>query len=215
MARRTKQEAEETRSNILNAALDIIYGKGYARSTFVDVAKKINLTKGAVYWHFKSKPDLFIALGRHMEEKIETALHDLTDHTYTLADLKRMLLEMIRLIISDEKLHKYHAIVFYRMEWTDELLSVREFFDRQDREMMEFVVYLLSVAQNQKEIPPEVDVASAARALLAMVDGLLGFCLSRPGGNFEELSKPVETGLNLFFSGLSCTDPLNIEARQR
>lgn len=62
MARRTKEEAEQTREAVLKSALDIFYEKGFSRTTFDEVAKRINLTKGAVYWHFRNKADLLAAL---------------------------------------------------------------------------------------------------------------------------------------------------------
>ena len=153
MARRTKQEAQETRENILSAALDIIYKKGYARTTFVDIAKEIKLTKGAVYWHFKNKPDMFLALGRQMEDKIETTLHNVFYETQTLDDFKQMLFKMILLIAQDEQLRKYYSIVFYRMEWTDELLAMKLFFDQQDEDMVQWSKDILRQAQLKKKIP--------------------------------------------------------------
>ena len=62
MPRRTKEEAEKTRQEILFSALDIFYEKGYSKTTFDEIAKRINLTKGAVYWHFRNKPDIIAAL---------------------------------------------------------------------------------------------------------------------------------------------------------
>lgn len=56
MVRKTKEEAENTRREILKAALEVFYQKGYSRTTFDEIAARINLTKGAVYWHFKNKP---------------------------------------------------------------------------------------------------------------------------------------------------------------
>lgn len=62
MVRKTKEEAENTRREILKAALEVFYQKGYSRTTFDEIAARINLTKGAVYWHFKNKPDLLVEL---------------------------------------------------------------------------------------------------------------------------------------------------------
>ena len=64
MVRKTKEEAENTRREILKAALEVFYQKGYSRTTFDEIAARINLTKGAVYWHFKNKPDLLVELMR-------------------------------------------------------------------------------------------------------------------------------------------------------
>ena len=54
MARRIKEEAEQTRARILASALDLFSSKGYSRTTLTDVASRLGMTKGAVYWHFAS-----------------------------------------------------------------------------------------------------------------------------------------------------------------
>ena len=64
MARRTKEEAEETKKAILLAALEIFCEKGYSRTTFDEIAKRINLTKGAIYWHFRNKADILTEIIR-------------------------------------------------------------------------------------------------------------------------------------------------------
>ena len=60
--KRTKEEAVATKQAILQSALDLFYQKGYSKTTFDQIAARIGLTKGAVYWHFKNKPDLVAAL---------------------------------------------------------------------------------------------------------------------------------------------------------
>ena len=62
MARKTKEDSEQTRRAILDSAMQVLYEKGYSRTTFDEIAARINLTKGAVYWHFKSKTDLIMNL---------------------------------------------------------------------------------------------------------------------------------------------------------
>ncbi len=46
MARKTREETENTRAQILQSALDCFYEKGFSRTTFEDIAARINLTKG-------------------------------------------------------------------------------------------------------------------------------------------------------------------------
>ncbi len=201
MARKTKQEAEETREKILTAALNIIHKKGYARTTFVDIAREIGLTKGAVYWHFKSKPEMFLALGRQMEERIEEMLRNLLDNTRTLMELNRALREMTLLMSEDEALRKYYTIVYYRMEWTEELMPIKAFFDRQDELMLEWIGEVLEQAGGGGEIPRNSHIPVLAKALYGIVGGLLAYCLSEESPN--EVSRIVRAGLDIFFAGLS------------
>ena len=68
MPRRTKADAEKTREKILASALSLFAKNGYEHTTFSDIAQRLKMTKGAVYWHFKSKDALLIAIVNEMLE---------------------------------------------------------------------------------------------------------------------------------------------------
>ena len=74
MARRAKQDAERTRAQILASALSLFAEKGYEHTTFTDIAARLKMTKGAVYWHFESKQNLLIALVDEMLEKFKAQI---------------------------------------------------------------------------------------------------------------------------------------------
>ncbi|WP_269532303.1 TetR/AcrR family transcriptional regulator [Chitinimonas sp. BJYL2] len=52
----------DTRDRILDAAARVFARKGFLAASLDEVAADTGLTKGAVYWHFKSKNELFFAL---------------------------------------------------------------------------------------------------------------------------------------------------------
>lgn len=52
----------DTRTKILESAEKTFAKHGYEKTTLDQIANNANLTKGAVYWHFSSKSDLFLAL---------------------------------------------------------------------------------------------------------------------------------------------------------
>ena len=58
MVRRTKEEALETRSKILEAAEQAFYERGVARTTLADIATLAGVTRGAIYWHFSNKAEI-------------------------------------------------------------------------------------------------------------------------------------------------------------
>lgn len=62
MPRKSRDEAEKTRQRILSNALTLFVRNGYERTTFTDIAARLKMTKGAVYWHFASKEALLEAL---------------------------------------------------------------------------------------------------------------------------------------------------------
>ena len=64
--RRTKAEAEQTRQAILAAAIRVFLERGVARATLDEIATAAGVTRGAIYWHFRDKLEIFLAL----EERI-------------------------------------------------------------------------------------------------------------------------------------------------
>lgn len=75
MVRKTKEDAEITRQRIINAAREVFLNKGVSRTSLEHVASHAGVTRGAVYWHFKNKSELFHA----MREQIFLPLIDRMD----------------------------------------------------------------------------------------------------------------------------------------
>ena len=62
MVRRTKEEAQETRNRILDAAERVFVERGVGRSSLNEIATAAGVTRGAIYWHFQDKADVFNAM---------------------------------------------------------------------------------------------------------------------------------------------------------
>lgn len=60
--RKTKEDAEQTRTAILNAAEKLFCAQGTAAVSLEKISRKAGVTRGALYWHFKDKLDLLRAL---------------------------------------------------------------------------------------------------------------------------------------------------------
>jgi TetR/AcrR family acrAB operon transcriptional repressor len=73
--RRTKEEAEETRQQLMDAALKVFSARGYSAARLSDIAAEAGVTRGAVYWHFGSKEGLLFAILTEMANPyIQTAM---------------------------------------------------------------------------------------------------------------------------------------------
>jgi TetR/AcrR family acrAB operon transcriptional repressor len=62
MARKTKAEAALTRDRIVTCARQVFSREGVTNTSLETVAKEASVTRGAVYWHFRDKADLFMAV---------------------------------------------------------------------------------------------------------------------------------------------------------
>ena len=103
--RRTKEEAEQTRRRIMQAALRTFHRRGIARTTLEQVARAARVTRGAIYWHFSGKQ----ALLRAIREDVALPLVDQGDFTLLdraaadpLARVERFLLDLLRAVAEDE-----------------------------------------------------------------------------------------------------------------
>jgi TetR/AcrR family acrAB operon transcriptional repressor len=121
MPRRTKEEAAETRDRILEAALHVFSEKGYSRTTFVDVAKEIGLSKGAVYWHFKTKTDLLTGLIQHGKSLQCGRIKDADPKT--VDELRSLVIGIAQGIVENDELRKFEFFTGFQIEWSSELLS--------------------------------------------------------------------------------------------
>ena len=55
-------KAANTRLTILNKAFDLIYSKGYQTTSIDDIIATTQVTKGAFYYHFKTKDEMGVAI---------------------------------------------------------------------------------------------------------------------------------------------------------
>ena len=62
MARKTKEDAQKTRQQLIEAAITQFSTRGVASTTLTDIADAAGVTRGAVYWHFSSKAEIFNAI---------------------------------------------------------------------------------------------------------------------------------------------------------
>ena len=187
MARKTKEESEETRRAILLAALDVLTEKGYSRTTFVDIARRIGMSKGAVYWHFKNKQALLAALMEEMRTREESLLAGETGAVTSLDGLKAYLVARLRIATRDELCRKFAFFMLLQMEWSVDVMEAvrRELMNIRMEPFDEFGP-ILNEARRRGELREDIDIATAKDMLKGMWIGLL----------------------TVYFQGLSATDPV-------
>ena len=61
----------ESKTKLLNAALNVIRAKGYAATTVDDICHAADVTKGSFFHHFKSKDDLALSATAYWGEMTE------------------------------------------------------------------------------------------------------------------------------------------------
>ncbi|MCA8941300.1 MAG: TetR family transcriptional regulator [Planctomycetes bacterium] len=174
MARKTKAEARATRDRILDAAEVMFCVRGAARTSLHEIAESVEMTRGAVYWHFKDKYDLLLALWERAKLPIEEAL-DAIDAEVELSPLQRIKKKVMGLfhrIVHDERTRNLLTILLLRCEMVDEVAAAREHILGQRDECLDKLVGEFAAAIQCGELRDDVEPRAAAIGLHAIVDGL-------------------------------------------
>ncbi|THK36305.1 TetR family transcriptional regulator [Ensifer sp. MPMI2T] len=198
--RRTKAEAEATRSRILNAAERMFYAKGVSNTTLEEVAKAAGVTRGAIYWHFANKTDLFLALYDAVplpqEDMIAREIE--TEESDTLAIVESATADWLDMLAKDEQRQRILAIML-RCDYDSEMSAVldrqKEIDERHDALLERAFARALERGQLQVTWTP----ASAARTLRWTMMGLCTEWLLF-GRRFDLASEGRDTLKHLFAS---------------
>ena len=117
MPRKTKEEAEKTLARIMASALSLFVKKGYEHTTFTDIAARLKMTKGAVYWHFETKEDLLVALVREMIEKFQRQLGELPERDLTFMKVAETMIARASRIVEDPKGAAFFLLLQTQVKW--------------------------------------------------------------------------------------------------
>jgi TetR/AcrR family acrAB operon transcriptional repressor len=182
MPRSTKEEAQETRNRILDAAETMFHRHGVAHTSLADIATAAHVTRGAVYWHFKNKADLFNAMCERvrlpMEEMAASSASD--SQADPLGALRATSLFVLQQASGNPHSRVVFAILFHKCEYVDAADPV---YLRQQEAMQQGSARLqavLSHAVDKGQLPAELDVVTAAAAYHSYISGLMNNWLFLP-----------------------------------
>ncbi len=69
---RTKQRRRgDTRQRIQDVALELFAEQGYEKTSLREIAERLDVTKAALYYHFKTKEDIIVSLFEDLTKPIE------------------------------------------------------------------------------------------------------------------------------------------------
>lgn len=175
MARRTKEDADATRNGLLDAAELVFYEKGVARASLNEIAQAAGATRGAIYWHFKDKVDLFNAMMDRVTLPLEEACNagEALAPQVPLQRLRSVVERLLGIIESNAHARRVFEIAMYRVEYVSELSGVRERHLAAHARFQALVEQDLRLAAEEAALALPMDIAAAARGLHALFDGLL------------------------------------------
>ena len=191
--RKTKAEALKTREYLMLAALDTFYRRGVARASLNEIAQTAGVTRGALYWHFKNKEDLFDALFQYifndfssrLAADIESASPD------TWENLRLALLNMFERMQHNEMHRKFMSILHLKCEHTEQNEAIVNLMTQYNRMWHDQLTAAMELCVRQQKLPDNLNIDLASVYLKSVCTGLTQIWLMNPDRFDLEKTAPL------------------------
>jgi len=215
MARRTKEEAEATRERILDAAEAIFLENGVAQTSLEEIAHLAGVTRGAIYWHFKNKVDIFSALMERVQLPLNELLQEIEEHHRhnPLAALRELCLYALHNLAENPQYRRVYTILFHRCELVKGLNPGVEKQNQQTRQALASVTERFERARRLKQLQPGMSATTAATALHVFMVGIYSEWLRDPAA--FDLARESEHLLDAFLCGVARRNEVKAAAPRR
>jgi AcrR family transcriptional regulator len=184
--RRTKAEAQQTREALITAAIEVFLERGVARATLEEIAHAAGVTRGAVYWHFRDKLEIFLALEDRASlrtAQISAALESCLAADPKLDPLQELIATIRRALEAleqDAERRKLLTILWLRCEYVEEMLPALRRMQLHDAALQEHILAIIKLAALHGRLVPAWSPAMAARSLFLLLNGSVENWLRAP-----------------------------------
>jgi len=207
MVRRTKEDAQATRNHILDTAVEVFSHKGVAHTSLNDIAKEAGVTRGAIYWHFADKVNMFDAM---IERLVCPLMINAEDREARIkADPLGFVLEatqeFLGRMLGDANFRKVFEIFWHKCEYVGEMANIRDCHLEEGENHIDVLHRAFQLAREKGQTDQFLTPHQATIGLISLLDGLL-FNWTKDPLMFplDSYAQPI---LDAYFRGLGTKPP--------
>lgn len=202
MPRKTKEEAQQTRRQLIDAARQVFHARGVGRASLEQVAQAAGVTRGAVYHHFADKAALFFAVREQAFEPLiaRTDALLLGSEGDPLAAIAQSLLDFFRAFDECPDVRTMFEILMLRCEYVDEFAAVQPEVNRPSLDYLRKLEVAYGRAAERALLREGLGAQAAALDTWAFANGLLNQLVrAQPGDRTlnERIPAMVATHMRL------------------
>ncbi len=203
MARRTKEDAQRTRDRILDMAEREFQRRGVSRTSLEQIATAAGVTRGAVYWHFRNKADLFNAMMNRVTLPLEEEILRSGERTLDdpVAQIRGSYVAALRATVGDPKARRVFEIALFKVEHGNALRGVRERRLSGLRNRVDNVERGFRRASRLGLLSSTLPPRTAAMGMESLIDGLITNWMLEPLS--FDLVRVGEQAIDAYLRGLS------------
>ena len=210
MVRRTKADALVTRNSLLDAAEHLFQAHGVSRTSLNDIATAAGTTRGAIYWHFKDKADLFNAMMERVTMPLEgtlacaAGLAEAADDP--LLSLRDSMMNALKQTANDEQTRRVFEVATHKVEYVSEMQAVRDRHLLVRNQCVAMTEKALREVVRREDIKLPMPLSTAALGLHVIMDGLIQNWLLDPLA--FDLEKSGRHTMDAYLAGLGFSLPV-------
>ena len=196
MAQESKQDLRK--KQILDAALKLVVEKGYSNCRMDDIVQASNLSKGSIYWYYKSKKEVFLSLINYWVNNFGVTLNHIVEEDLSPSDQLKRLFEFFLNIYENNSNVFIAELEFWSLSIRDE-----DFNKKTQKVYNEFLELIENIIQKGVELGEfkNVEVKVAALSILVNIEGIIWFSLFDVHGITAR--HYIETITDFILAGLS------------
>jgi len=187
----------QRKAQILDAALTVIVQKGYENSRMDDIVASSKMSKGAIYWYYKSKKEIYLSLVNHWVHNYSAVLNHIVDTDRSASDQLRSLFQYFTVQYEKDPVVFKALLEFWSMAGRDP-----EFNDKLQKVYSEFVNLISTIIQQGMDNGEfkNLDVDITAMSIMVNIEGIMWFTLFKLKNTSAR--KYIQTISDFILSGL-------------
>ncbi|MFI6354191.1 TetR/AcrR family transcriptional regulator [Streptomyces sp. NPDC050743] len=177
------QRRGNTRQRIQDVALELFAEQGYEKTSLREIAERLDVTKAALYYHFKTKEEIIVSLFQDLTKPIEDLIEWGRSQPHTLATKQEVVRRYSRVLADAEPLFRF----MHDNQGTVRDLRIGDVFKDRMRDLRDIL------------IDPKAELVDQVRSVSAMFTLHAGmFLMQDLEGDFEKKRTAVlEVALDL------------------
>ncbi len=198
--RKTKEEAEITRKKIIKTAIKIFSKNGYTATKLEEIAKKVGVTRGAIYWHFKNKQELFSAICKENQSKMMATIEQIKAEGHPpLAALKKGMITILDKFESDKEFREIEELLF-KTQITGQYKYIKPNSKVGDEPGLSALLDILTAAKSDGTLRKDLSPESVTYAIASFFFGIMSFWFINPSA--YSMKEKADEFIDIFLHGI-------------
>lgn len=205
--KRRRREKEIRKGAILKAARKLFFDKGFKSVTVESIAKKAELSKGAVYLYFKSKDEIYSQILLYEIEQFEKKITDLfTGEKQASEMLFRLSSIYVDFFLKDRELFRILMTFMLHANHSNLPEDFRKHIIKSMNASINVIEKIFQYGIDKGEFSPEINTRQIRNAVWGLFNGIISlFIFTGPESRRKELiQSTINISLDVFMKGLKC-----------